>query len=152
MSLVALVAMAVATSAVVPAPSPLTVASAWPPLLAVSAATADMIWWASLGIFLVVLLVVAALLQLVLGSARRIESGVADIWTVGKLIARNTVQIATLERINQLAGGVVTAAGGIDGALESIADHAAECPGCPDCVTGSAGPTGPAGQGRQSWR
>lgn len=119
----------------------------FPPLLAVSATTAETIWWASLGIFLVVLLVVALLLQLILGSARRIEGGVAEIWTVGKLIAGNTVQIATLKRINQLAGEVVAAASGIDGALERIAGHAEECPGCPACVTGPRGPR-PRGGGR----
>lgn len=107
------------------------------PLLAVSTATAELLWWISLGVFVVVLLVVAALLQAIVGAARRIRSKVGGIWTVGKLIANNTVQIATLGRINQLAAEVVTTAGDIHSVLERIEAHAEGCPGCPRCVTGA---------------
>lgn len=129
-------------------------------LAGVSAGTAQTIWWGSLGIFLVVLLVVAALLQLIVNSAGRILGGVADIWTVGKQIANNTVQIPTLLRINQVATGIVGAAGDIHGALGRIHAHAESCSGCPACLlsggespgaggadAGDVGGTAPGGSG-----
>lgn len=112
---------------------------------AVSAATAQTIWWGSLGIFLVVLLVVAALLQLIVNSAGRILGGVADIWTVGKQIANNTVQIPTLLRINQVAAGIVAGAGDIHAALGRIHAHAESCSGCPACVLSGGGSPGAGG-------
>ncbi len=98
------------------------------------------VWILSLGVFLVVLLVVAALLTLILSTAKRIHGGVSAIWTVGQKIANNTVHLALLNRTNYLAGGILQAAVGVVSATETIATHATGCPGCPSCVLGhSAG-------------
>lgn len=58
------------------------------------------LWWFSLAIFTAVIGVVAALLGLVIQAARSIDRHAADIWTVGKQIAGNTVSIWILGRMN----------------------------------------------------
>lgn len=58
------------------------------------------LWWLSLAIFTAVVGVVAALLGLVIQAARSIDRHAADIWTVGKQIAGNTVSIWLLGRTN----------------------------------------------------
>lgn len=101
--------------------------------------TADAIqqvWIASLGIFLVVLIVVAALLTLILSTARQIHGGVSAIWTAGQKVANNTIHLALLDRTNHLAGLILESAGGVAAATEVIATHADGCPGCPACVVG----------------
>ena len=110
-------------------------------LIAVSAATATMIWWVSLALFAVVLVVVALLLHSVLRAANSIHGGVAEIWTVGKQIAGNTVQITALAGINRTAGNIVRAAGGIHDGLRRIEQHAASCTGCPQCMLGGPQPS-----------
>ncbi|MDP9351253.1 MAG: hypothetical protein M3P51_06910 [Chloroflexota bacterium] len=98
------------------------------------------VWGVSLVLGLVVILVVAALLTLIVRTARQIESSVADIWTVGQRIANNTVHIPLLHRTNQIAGGILARAAGIDRAAMLIEAHAVECPGCPQCsLPGSRG-------------
>ncbi len=94
------------------------------------------VWWASLAIGVVVILVVAALLTAIVRTARQIEHSVADIWTVGQRIANNTVHIPLLHRTNQLAGGILQHATGIDRAASLIQEHAEGCPGCPHCALG----------------
>ncbi len=96
------------------------------------------VWLVSLGVFVVVLLVVAALLTLILMTARQIHGGVSAIWNVGQRIANNTVQLALLDRTNHLAGKMLESAGHIAAATDAIATHANGCPGCPDCVIGHA--------------
>ena len=96
------------------------------------------VWLVSLGVFVVVLLVVAALLTLILMTARQIHGGVSAIWNVGQRIANNTVQLALLDRTNHLAGKILESAGRIAAATDAIATHADGCPGCPDCVIGHA--------------
>ncbi len=91
------------------------------------------VWGGSLALGLVVILVVAALLTVIVRTARQIESSVADIWTVGQRIANNTVHIPLLHRTNQIAGGILGRAAGIDRAAMLIEAHAVECPGCPQC-------------------
>lgn len=54
-------------------------------------------WWLSLGIFALVVVVVAVLLGLIIGAAKSIDRHAAQIWTVGKQIAGNTVSIWMLE-------------------------------------------------------
>ncbi len=93
-------------------------------------------WLATLGIFVVVLLVVAVLLTLILVTAKRIHGGVSAIWTVGQKIANNTIHLAMLQRTNHLGGQILASAGGIAAATGAIAAHASGCPGCPACVTG----------------
>ena len=97
------------------------------------------IWMLTLAIFVVVLLVVAALLTLILLTAKRIHGGVSAIWTVGQKVANNTIHLAMLRRTNHLAGQILDSAGRIAAATEGIAAHAAGCPGCPACVIAHGG-------------
>lgn len=92
------------------------------------------VWAVSLVVFVVVLLVVAALLTLILQTARQIHGGVSAIWTVGQKVANNTVHLALLDRTNHLAGKILASAGRVAAATDAIATHAAGCPGCPACV------------------
>ena len=101
----------------------------------VSEGAAYTVWWISLGIGAIVILVVAVLLALIVRTARQIEGEVADIWTVGQRIANNTVHIPLLHRTNQVVDGILERASGIDGATARIEEHAEDCPvGCPHCV------------------
>ncbi len=97
------------------------------------------VWWISLAIGLVVILVVAVLLTLIVRTARQINGTAADIWTVGQRIANNTVHIPLLNRTNRLVEGILERASGIDGAAAQIQEHAEDCPGCPHCVLGRGG-------------
>lgn len=92
------------------------------------------VWTLSLVLFAVVGVVVAALLTVVWRTARRIHATVADIWTVGKNIANNTVHVPLLLTTNRVAGGILAEAGGILAAVRRIRAHAETCSGCPDCV------------------
>lgn len=94
------------------------------------------LWWTRLGTGAVVVIVVAILLAMILASARRIRSTVAEIWVVGPSVANNTAHLDVLRRINRVAGQVLEAAGGIPDNLTRIHEHAGGCAGCPRCVTG----------------
>ena len=94
------------------------------------------VWTASLIVFGVVLAVVAALLTLILGEARKIKFGVAEIWNVGQKIANNTIHISLLDETNHVAGKILASAGGVAAATAALAAHAKSCPGCPACVLG----------------
>lgn len=100
--------------------------------------TVRTIWTLSLVVFVVVLLVVAALLTLILRAAKDIHTGVSIIWNVGQRIANNTIQLAMLSKTNDGASAILTSAVGIIGATAAIQGHAGECPGCPQCVLGPA--------------
>ncbi len=95
----------------------------------VSEGAAYTVWWISLGIGAVVILVVAVLLTLIVRTARQIEGTAANIWTVGQRIANNTVHIPLLNRTNRIVGGILGRASGIDGATARIEEHALDCPG-----------------------
>lgn len=60
------------------------------------------LWWMSLGILALVVVVVALLLGLIIAAAKSIDRQAAGIWTVGKQIAGNTVSIWMLARTNDL--------------------------------------------------
>jgi hypothetical protein len=79
-----------------------------------------MLWWLALGLAAVAVLVVAALLELIGRTARRIHQAVSDVWTVGTHIAQNTVTIALLQRTNYLAGELLRSAGRIVAASSRI--------------------------------
>lgn len=96
------------------------------------------VWLLSLGVFVVVLIVVAALLTLILSTARQIHAGVSAIWNAGQRVANNTIHLALLDRTNHLAGAILESAGRIAVATDAIATHASGCPGCPACVVGRA--------------
>ncbi len=94
------------------------------------------VWTLSLIIFGVVLVVVAALLTLILRTARDIRGGVSAIWNVGQRIANNTIHLALLEKTNSVAARILQSAVGVIGATAAVKAHAGDCPGCPACVLG----------------
>lgn len=61
------------------------------------------LWWLSLALFAVVVVVVAVLLGLVVAAARSVDRHAGAIWTEGKQIAGNTVSIWMLEKTNEYA-------------------------------------------------
>ncbi len=93
-------------------------------LALVSEGAAYTVWWVSLGIGVVVILVVAVLLTLIVRTARQINETAADIWTVGQRIANNTVHIPLLHRTNQIVDGILRRASGIEEATARIEEHA----------------------------
>ncbi len=99
---------------------------------------AQSVAWVSLGAGLVVTLVAALLLTAVLRTALSIDAGARQIWTTGKLVARNTVHIPALIQTNQMVADIQEEAGGILMAAQRILTHAKGCPGCPACL-GEAG-------------
>ena len=101
-----------------------------------SADTVRTVWTLSLVLFVVVLVVVAALLTLILRAANDIRGGTSVIWNVGQRIANNTIQLALLAKTNAAATQILRSAAGIAGATGAIAEHAEGCPGCPACVLG----------------
>lgn len=102
-------------------------------------ADAVFVWSVSLVLGGVVIVVVAVLLELILGSARRIEAGVGAIWTAGQGVANNTIHIALLRRTNLTATRILDAARGVLEAASALQKHAQSCPRCPTCARGSAG-------------
>lgn len=94
----------------------------------------ELLWLVSIVILLVVTVVVAFLLNMILKTATTIDSVVADIWTNGKMVAANTIQIPLLRETNRLAGGILNTALKINAGAAAIETHAQGCPGCPRCV------------------
>jgi len=101
-----------------------------------SEAVIQQVWTISLVVYFVVVAVVAVLLTLIYGTARRIHGGAAAIWTTGQKVANNTIQIALLIRTNHLVARILDAAAGTAGAVQAIERHAGACPHCPTCVLG----------------
>jgi hypothetical protein len=101
----------------------------------VSAEAINKVWIISLVLGLVVTIVVAILLIVIRNTARKILGGVQKIWTEGKLVANNTVQIPIyLSVTNQVASKIYDTAVKIVGGAKAIEQHASKCPGCPACV------------------
>jgi hypothetical protein len=92
------------------------------------------VWWISLALGLVVIVVVAILLTLEVRAIRRVLAGVEAIWAAGQRIANNTIHIDMLRYTNQTAAQILETAGGIATAASRIEHHAADCPGCPRCI------------------
>ena len=102
---------------------------------AVSQSAVVTVWWISLAVAVVVTLVVAYLLEMIRRAAADILTGAGDIWTHGKLVANNTIQIPIfLKTTNRVAGQILATAQQIVGATQAIEQHADGCPGCPACV------------------
>ncbi len=100
--------------------------------------TGQIIWLVSLLIALVVAGVVVFLLQKVRSTAASILGGAEAIWTHGKLVANNTIQIPIfLATTNKVAGQILGTAVEIVGAVKNVRAHAAGCPGCPLCIINS---------------
>lgn len=86
------------------------------------------LWQISWAIGGVVVLIVAVLLLIIIAAARSIDRRAAEIWTVGKQIAANTVSIWMLQKTNVVAGeilatakGIAAGAGAIDAKLSQLA-------------------------------
>ena len=93
------------------------------------------VWTISLVLGLVVTIVVAILLIQIRNTARKILGGVHKIWTEGKLVANNTIQIPIyLTVTNQVVSKIYDTAVKIIGGADAIRQHASSCPGCPACV------------------
>jgi len=93
------------------------------------------VWTICLVLGLVVTIVVAILLMAIRNTARKILGGVSKIWTEGKLVANNTIQIPIyLSVTNQVASKIYDTAVKIVGGAKAIEQHATNCPGCPACV------------------
>lgn len=93
------------------------------------------VWIICLVLGLVVTIVVALLLIMVRNTARKILGGVHNIWTEGKLVANNTIQIPIyLTVTNQVVSKIYDTAVKIIGGATAIEQHANKCPGCPACV------------------
>lgn len=78
------------------------------------------LWWLSLGIFAVVVVVVAVLLGLIIATAKRIDHHAQGIWIEGKQIAGNTVSIWMLEHTNELAASTREAAARLEQTAASM--------------------------------
>ncbi len=100
---------------------------------------ATTLWWVSLAIGVVVTVVAAILLSYVARVAGQINDGAEQIWTIGKLVARNTAQVPLLAQTNQVAADILEGANGILMAAQRILKHAQGCPGCPACLLQSTG-------------
>ena len=81
------------------------------------------LWWVTLAIAAVVIVVVAALLIAIVIAANRIDKHAAAIWTAGKDIATNTIQIWQLQKTNTVAGQILETAQAIASGAESIDAH-----------------------------
>lgn len=93
------------------------------------------VWIICLVLGLVVTIIVAILLILIRNTARKILGGVQKIWTEGKLVANNTIQIPIYLTItNQVVTKIYNTAVKIIGGAKAIEQHASVCPGCPACV------------------
>lgn len=78
------------------------------------------LWWLSLGIFTIVVVVVAVLLGLIIAAAKSIDQNAAAIWVVGKQIAGNTVSIWMLEKTNEHVASMRDAARSLDRTAASM--------------------------------
>jgi uncharacterized protein YoxC len=79
-------------------------------------------WWLSLAIFAVVIVVVAVLLGLIVAAARSIDGHAEKIWIVGKQIAGNTVSIWMLDQATEQLRSIEKCAESINEKTEAV-DH-----------------------------
>lgn len=90
--------------------------------------TGIQLWWLSLAIAGVVVLVVVVLLSLIIRAANNIDRHAKEIWEAGKKIAANTVSIWMLEQTNSVASEILSTAksiaegaGAINAKLDAVA-------------------------------
>ena len=93
------------------------------------------VWGGSLIIGVVVIIVVALLLRLILGTAKKIEWGAGQIWIEGKMVANNTIHIPILlATTNRVAGEILGNAQSVHKGAKIVEAHIEGCPGCPACI------------------
>lgn len=68
--------------------------------------TDESLWWLTLALGAVVLLVVIALLHTLYRAVRRIDGAVLDVWMMGKQVARNTATTWMLGQTPQIAAEI----------------------------------------------
>lgn len=78
------------------------------------------LWFISLGVAVVVVIVVAILLEMIVRTAGGIDELVHSIWIGGKRIAANTVTIALLRETNDIAAKILGSASEIAKASSRI--------------------------------
>jgi hypothetical protein len=93
------------------------------------------LWWIPVAVAFVVCIVAVGLLQNILVVARNIDANVHTIWTVGKQIANNTVELWLLGKTVGLVKDIRVAAPQINDVAQRIANHASQCHHCPACVS-----------------
>lgn len=100
--------------------------------------TVAQFWYLILALGLVVVLVVAAMLAIIIMSARRIETAAGDIWIAGKQIAANTTVLWQLTKTNETATAIKGVAMDIAVGAGSIDDRLGKLP----AALGHGAPTG----------
>ena len=93
------------------------------------------LWWIPVAVAFVVCIVAVGLLQNILVVARNIDANVHTIWTVGKQIANNTVELWLLGKTVSLVKDIRVVAPQINDVAQRIANHASGCHHCPACVS-----------------
>ena len=68
--------------------------------------TDESLWWLTLALGVVVLLVVIALLHTLYRAVCRIDRGVLDVWMMGKQVARNTATTWMLAQTPPIAAEI----------------------------------------------
>ena len=84
--------------------------------------TVVQMWWLSLAIFSVVVVVVAVLLGIIIAAAKSIDRNASAIWVIGKEIAGNTVAIWMLEQTVGSLRRLGESARRIEAALQHVAN------------------------------
>lgn len=98
----------------------------------------ERMWWLSLGLGGVVIGAVAGLLIGIVATANRINQNAAEIWHVGKDIARNTAAIWMLKQTNTTAGQILAGTASLAETVESIERRLTALPGPTDRRGGAA--------------
>ena len=120
-------------------------------LLAVSDVEVFTMWWISVGVVFVVCIVATGLLQNILVVARNIDTNVHEIWTVGKRIANNTVELWLLNRVVSIVKDIRDSAYRINDVAATIAGHAGQCRHCPACAAPAGRYVESGLSGRPAW-
>ena len=82
--------------------------------------TVTELWWLSIGIFALVVVVVAVLLGIIIVAAKSIDRNAGAIWVVGKEIAGNTVAIWMLEQTIGALRRIAESSRRIESALQRV--------------------------------
>lgn len=102
--------------------------------LAVNDTEVYTLWWISIAVAFVVVIVATGLLVNIVVALRNIDTNVETIWTVGKRIANNTVQLWLLDRVTAMVKEIREHAYRVNDVASAIARHAQECQHCPTCA------------------
>lgn len=101
------------------------------------------LWWVSVAVAFVVVIVVVGLLTNILVVAKDIGVNVSTILGAGATILQNCTRLRLLVRIYGAVVPMRTTALHINEVTAAIAGHATECRHCPACVSPRGGPRVP---------